>query len=94
MGPGGRAMATARQRGALLPLPSLAMLRFLPRRTRSWARGALLELMDHPELPEEQVTRAGSARRPTGAAVVPPMNVQNRTRTPLTKEALNTLRGL
>ena len=62
VGPGGRAMATARPGGALPLLTSLALLHFLPWRTGSGARGAALELSGHPVLSEEQVMRAASAR--------------------------------
>ena len=62
VGPGGRAMAAARLRGTLLLPSSLALLHFLPWRTRSRARGAALELSDHPVRSEEQLMRAASAR--------------------------------
>ena len=55
-------MATARLRGALLLPSSLALLHVLPWRTRSWARGAALELSGHPVLSEEQLVMAASAR--------------------------------
>ena len=94
MGPVSRVMATALPCVVRRPLPSLAPLQPLAWRTSSWARGALLVLMDPSESLEELAAGSWRAMGATGAALRLPRNMQNPTRGPHKTEMLNTLRGL